>query len=77
MHGHPAHLEHVASDAQETDSAVPAAQVLWSGLMAKRGLPLHKGSDVSTVISMSEGYSAGRIEQVIMPIAHHSRSGAL
>ena len=45
--------------------------------MAKLGLPLHKDSDLSTVISMSEGYSAGRIEQVFMPIAHHSRSGAL
>ncbi len=40
-------------------------QILWAGLMAKHGLPLHKSFDMSTVVYMSEGYSAGGIEQVM------------
>ncbi|CAL8467595.1 g7133 [Coccomyxa elongata] len=43
-------------------------QVLWSGLVEKHGVPLQKGFDMSTVVCVSEGYSAGGLEQVLMSI---------
>ena len=39
-------------------------QMLWTNLVEKHGVPLQKGFDMSTVVCVSEGYSAGGLEQV-------------
>lgn len=44
-----------------------ALQVLWAGLMTKHGISLQKGFDKSTLAYMSEGYTAGGMEEVPDP----------